>query len=156
MKSIFKNILKGKVVIVGIGNILRGDDAVGPELIKRLKLKIKNESQIELLDVGEAPENYLEKIVKQTPDTVLLIDAVDFGGSAGSVTLLEQESLKEDGLTTHNASLKLTIKYLKERSINRIFIIGVQPEQIKFGGGLSKSVDKTLNQIKEEIIKCMN
>jgi len=36
MKNIFKNILKGKVVILGIGNTLRRDDGFGPALIERL------------------------------------------------------------------------------------------------------------------------
>ena len=29
--------LKGKVLVVGIGNVLRGDDGAGPELLRELK-----------------------------------------------------------------------------------------------------------------------
>jgi len=39
--EVLKEKLKGKVVIVGIGNSLRGDDGAGPELIKSLKFKVQ-------------------------------------------------------------------------------------------------------------------
>ena len=37
MKSVLKEIFKGKIVIVGVGNTLRGDDGFGPMLIEKLK-----------------------------------------------------------------------------------------------------------------------
>ncbi|HEB30892.1 MAG TPA: hydrogenase 3 maturation endopeptidase HyCI, partial [Spirochaetes bacterium] len=33
----FKEILKGKIVLFGIGNTLRGDDALGPMLVEMLR-----------------------------------------------------------------------------------------------------------------------
>ena len=55
-----KNRLQGKALIVGIGNRLRGDDGVGPEIINRLSSPLPH---LLLFDVGETPENYLGKIV---------------------------------------------------------------------------------------------
>jgi len=36
----FTSLLNGKIVFVGIGNSMRGDDGLGPVLVERLKDKV--------------------------------------------------------------------------------------------------------------------
>jgi hydrogenase maturation protease len=52
-----------KTVIVGIGNILKGDDGVGPLICQQLR---GNEICAELIDAGTVPENYIQPIVHKT------------------------------------------------------------------------------------------
>jgi hydrogenase 3 maturation protease len=193
-----KSILKGKVLIVGIGNPFRGDDGAGPALIKNLKSKVpdcpagrqtsgnnviasdseaisrlprrftpRNDRrssracqtlacQLFLLDVGEVPENFLGKMAECKPDTILFVDAVDFGASAGSVKLIDAENLEEGSFSTHSSSLKLVIDYLKMEIKAEIFLLGIQAESLKMGTGLSKPVADTVGKIEEEVIKCMS
>ena len=66
--------IKGKVCIVGIGNIIRGDDGLGPKLIEFLKSRPIN---ADLFDCGTAPENYIFPILSTSCDTVVLVDASD-------------------------------------------------------------------------------
>lgn len=149
--------LKGKVVIVGIGNRLRGDDAAGPELIQRLKnsqLSILN-PKLSLIDVGEVPENFLQKIAKFEPDVILLIDAVNFQSSPGSIEFIELNDIGTHGFSTHNLSLKLTVMYLKEETKADVFILGIQPKNLKMNSELSNPVKQAINQIKRKLIKCM-
>ena len=47
-----------KVLILGIGNRLRGDDAVGSILAERLAKKL----DVPIIDEGNVPENYLAPI----------------------------------------------------------------------------------------------
>ncbi|MFH1362969.1 MAG: hypothetical protein ABIH45_01995, partial [Candidatus Omnitrophota bacterium] len=65
MDNVFCNILKGKVVIVGIGNIYRSDDSFGPQLIERLQGGIN----AVCIDAGTTPETYTGKMIKEGPDT---------------------------------------------------------------------------------------
>ncbi len=140
--------IKDKIVIVGIGNTLRGDDGAGPEIIKRLKSQITNpKSQIEMLDVGAVPENFLQKIVGYKPDVILLVDAVNLGKPAGSVEIIKAENLKEESFSTHNASLKLTIAYLKKETKASVFLLGIQPKNIGFGQRMSPEVEKSINLV---------
>ena len=67
--------LAGKVVILGIGNTFRGDDGIGSLLAQRLKDKVS----FIVYDSGPSPENYLGKIIKDKPDNIIIVDAVDFG-----------------------------------------------------------------------------
>jgi len=145
-----KKRLRGKVVIVGIGNTLRGDDGAGPELIKQLKnskLSTLN-SKLSLMDVGEVPENYLGKIAEHKPDTIMLVDAVDFGSPPGSVRIIEQDTLKEEGCSTHNASIKLTMEYLRTKTKSLVFLLGIQPmKNLQMASGLSEPVRQAIKRI---------
>lgn len=139
-----KDRLQGKVLIVGIGNRLRGDDGVGPEIINRLNNPLP---RLLLFDVGETPENYLGKIVKQKPDTIVLIDAVDLGGSPGTVKIIEKDDIRDESLSTHNASLNLVAKYLQEETSADVFLIGIQPKTTEFGREISQPVRGGLEKI---------
>ncbi len=51
--------LPGKrTVILGVGNPLHGDDAIGPNLVDRLRGRL----EATLINAGEVPENYLSTI----------------------------------------------------------------------------------------------
>ena len=139
-----KNRLQGKVSIVGIGNRLRGDDGVGSEIVTRVK---NPPSNLVLFDVGEVPENHLEKIVKEKPDTIVLIDAIDFGDSPGAIKIIEKDDIRNESLSTHNASLNLVAKYLQKETCVDIFLLGIQPETTEFGREISESVRESLEKI---------
>jgi len=156
MENIFKGILKEKVVIVGIGNILRGDDGLGPELIRMLKGSFPQEGRFLLLDAGEAPENYLEKIVQYQPDTILLVDALDFAEPPGSIRIIDRSELQEVGFSTHNASIKLTMNYLNSRAKCDVLLLGIQPANLGMGSSLSEPIKLALSRVEENLLKCTN
>jgi hydrogenase 3 maturation protease len=143
MKINFGRLLKGKVVIVGIGHPLRGDDALGPCLVKRL------EGHLDALciDAGSAPENYLGKIIKASADVVLFIDAVDFNKEPGYYKILEQEEILKTGLTTHDLSPRMLIEYLAAETKARIYLLGIQPKDLGVGQELSEPVQKAISEI---------
>jgi len=139
-----KSHLKSKIVILGIGNTLRSDDGIGSILADR----IKNKVPFVVFDAGVSPENYLEKVVKEKPDTIVIIDAVDFGGRAGEFKVLESSDIKTANLfTTHNASISLTINYLQSNLKVDIIILIIQPKSIAFTDALSKEVTETLERL---------
>jgi len=133
--------LRGKVVILGIGNTLRSDDGVGALLAARIKDKVP----FVVFDAGATPENYLEKIIREKPDNLILVDAVDFGGEPGEFRILDPGDLKTVNLfTTHNASLTLAINYLQNGLQADIIILIIQPKRLNFGDKLSPEVAATL------------
>ncbi len=148
-KHIFKDILKGKVVIIGIGNPLRGDDGFGPALINRIKGKIKSVC----FDVGSAPENYLGKIISEKPDTLLIVDAAHLGLAPGAYRILGAADLQPSGLSTHDFAPNLILHYLQAQLTGtRIYILGVQPLNIRLGEKLSAPIKRTLTRFSQEII----
>jgi len=148
LESLF-NRSGGKLVLLGVGNPLRGDDGAGPKLIRELKNKI----DAILLDCGEVPENFLGEIVKAQPDTVIIIDAVDLEKSPGSIAVLEEASLVSTGWSTHRASLRPFIRYVKANTEADVFVLGIQPKAMELGSKISDEVAQTLNLLKHLIMK---
>ncbi|MCX5701993.1 MAG: hydrogenase 3 maturation endopeptidase HyCI [Candidatus Omnitrophica bacterium] len=136
--------LKGKVVILGIGNVVRGDDGVGSVLASRIKEKVP----FKVFYAETSPENYLEKIIKEEPDNIIIIDAVDFGVNPGEFQVLESQDVKIANLfSTHNASISLSINYLQSNLKADIIVLIIQPKSINLGDELSSEVSEAINKI---------
>jgi len=155
MKNIFNRIFSKenkKIVIVGIGNTLKGDDAFGPSFVGRLK---NEQIRASCIDAGVSPENYAGKIIKEKPDIVLFVDAASLDLKPGECRLLNPDEILKSGFTTHDMSPGMFIEYLKTNTCAEIFLLGVQPEDISLGSEMSEPVKKTLEDLlktfKEEL-----
>lgn len=149
-----KDILKGKVVILCLGNIERGDDGVGPHVAREIKGKVS----CEVIDSGTTPENYTGLIKRLKPDTIIIVDAIYFDGRPGEIRLFSGEDLRTGKISTHDVSPKLLIEYLKSSTGARVFILGIRPESNEFGEGLTKEVDlavKKLGTLLLDNVKCL-
>ena len=134
---------KDKIVIVGIGNILRADDGFGPALIENIKGKVR----AVCLDAGTAPENYAGKIAKENPDVILIVDAVHLNLEAGAYCLLKKSEIVKCGFTTHDTSPHMFIEFLENQTKADIFLLGVQPQRVDFGQDITPKVKQTLLEI---------
>ncbi len=143
--------LVGRVCVVGIGNRLAGDDGAGSAVAEQLAGRVAGC----VIDAGIAPENHLEPVVRDAPDTVLLVDAVDFGGEPGSVRMLDARALAAGGLSTHATSLGMIHDYLSARSAARTVLVGIQPGQLRLGAALSEEVARSVEAIASRVAELM-
>lgn len=141
--SEIKNRINGKVAIVAIGNIMRGDDALGPKLIELLKARSANAS---LFDCGTAPENYIFPILSSACNTIILVDAADLKLEPGAAKVLGVENIANVGFSTHNPSPRLFIDLLKtgKEDLN-IFVVSVQAKTTALGSPMSEEVMRGLD-----------
>ncbi len=135
--------LAGKICVVGVGNRLAGDDGAGSAVAERLARR----SGGCVIDAGIAPENHLEPIVRSEPDSILLVDAVDFGGAPGSARVLDARALAPGGISTHATSLGPVLEYLRARCPARVVLLGIQPSQLRLGAALSDEVERSVERI---------
>jgi hydrogenase 3 maturation protease len=147
-----EDVLRGKVVIMGVGNVLRGDDALGPLLVQKLERRLG----LPCIDAGSAPENHLGRVVREDPDTVLLVDAVELGLRPGAHAILQPGELEERGLSTHDVSLRLCLEELGRRIRGQVFLLGVQPERLAFGERMSRSIRRTLRILETRICAALS
>lgn len=151
-----------KEIILGIGNILKGDDGIGIYIAKRLNKylqHIKKGSkqgrfgETIVIDCGTAPENYTSIIRRHNPDRLILVDAAEMGLSPGSYRIIPPEEIKVMHISTHNMPLSFLISYISEFCRN-IVLIGIQPDKMKLGTTLSlpvrRSGDHVANLIMEK------
>jgi hydrogenase 3 maturation protease len=132
--------LTGSVVVVGVGNPLRGDDAAGSLLARSLR----ESDSVRVIDAGEAPESFIGEIARATPDAVAFVDAVDLSRPAGDVALLEVDDVTPYLPSTHRAPLSLVMDVVRSRTGADVFLIAVQPARAGFGAAPSAAVTRTV------------
>ena len=140
-----------KTLILGIGNIIKGDDGAGPAVCEKLKTA---KLCAEVIDAGTVPENYIGPIIKRSPEKLLIVDATDFGATAGSIKMFEPGNLSSYAFTTHTLSPHLFVDMIKQEIEVEVYLIGIQPEHVELGQPLSESVNgavESLCQCLEEV-----
>lgn len=123
-------------ILLGIGNVLRGDDGVGPYIASRL-----HASRWKAIDAGTSPENFTSVIRREQPQLLVLVDAALMGCRPGEFRVIPPERIEEVAMSTHRLPFSLLISYLSPVA-ERILFIGIEPASIKDGEGLSPAVRK--------------
>lgn len=141
---------RGRVVVLGVGNALLGDDGVGPMVARMLGAGPCG--SLVAIDAGEAPEAHLGKVREEEPDLVVIVDAVDFGGRPGEVVFLDPGEVGFSPwrlLSTHKIPLGLLARYIKEEVGAEVVVIGVQPRSIGFEERMSEEVRRAAEAVAE-------
>jgi hydrogenase 3 maturation protease len=135
--------LRGNVVVVGVGNLCRGDDAAG----SRVSQQIRSAPGVHVIDAQEVPENHLRQVAELRPDTVVFIDCVDLRCLPGSVALFDAEHTLSYWPSTHRVPLSLIFDYLKQTTRAQMFVIAIQPQQIGLLEPMSADVSSAVESI---------
>jgi len=136
------NKLRGsKTVVVGIGNTLKGDDGAGPLVCEQLRHAGVG---AELIDAGTVPENYIQPIIKKAPQNLIVIDAIDFGTSPGTVSIFKPEQLRSLVFSTHILSPHLFVDMVRSAIEVDVYFVGIQPAQTKLGQSVSVAVKEAI------------
>jgi len=138
--------VRGWSVVMGVGNRLRGDDAVGSLVVDELG----EMDRVRVFDCSTTPENFIGPVAELEPERVLIVDACAFGGRPGEFELFGQEDferLAAGFLSTHTLPLTMTVELLAASVPARFELLGVQPERIAFGEGLSEPVAAALPEL---------
>ncbi len=133
-----------RIAILGIGNDLRSDDGVGLYIVSRLEA---DRSFVMIENVGSVPEAFARPIAEFGSERIILIDAADMGLPPGSVRLVTKEHISGVALTTHALPLSFLMLYLEQETHGQTILIGIQPENIAFGEGLTTAVVNSAEKI---------
>jgi len=142
------------VLVLGIGNVLMGDEGVGVHVVRHLE-KAEVPSGVELLDGGTGSFLLLEPM--QRPSKVILIDATVDGSVPGTVRRLTPRYSSEypRTLTAHDIGLKdlLDTFYLLGHSVDVVlFAISIAPLQ-GIGMELSPEIAVRVPEIGEMVLQ---
>lgn len=137
------------IIVLGIGNRLMMDDGIGIYLIEQLS-KLNHTPNVSFL-IGESDIDYcLDHIMKAT--FVIIVDAVFSGNKPGELTLYPLANLHEYqtlDISVHNFHLFQSL-YQQKDSIKG-YLIGVEPDEIRFHIGLSKTLREKWKTILQDV-----
>ena len=132
-------------IVVGIGNRDRGDDAVGPIVCDRVRLRAPH------LDTWVVEADPSSLVVTWRPDDeVVLVDAVVTGAPPGTVHRLDPGTLATGHLlSTHGVGIADTIRLseLLHSLPTRLWILGVEAVSFEMGAPLSVAVARVIDTV---------
>jgi len=142
-----------RVVIVGVGNPIRGDDGVGPHVIELLESKpLEN---VLLLNTESVPESFIGKIVTYNPTHVLVVDAANFKGAPGETKLIKGSEIGGQAISTHSLPLNIFITYIEKTLGLQVIVLGVQPRSIALGEPITPPVEATAVSIADTLYRLL-
>ena len=145
----------GTVLVIGVGNAWRGDDAVGLQAARRLRVSLG--PSVEVIDAegdGLAILDLMEGI-----DHVILIDAVKGGGQPGTTVRLDLSVGSRWGTvvpcSTHAMGIAAAIDLARAlgRLPKQIILYGIEIESVDSGASLSGSVREGLDIVVEQVYR---
>jgi len=134
------------LTVIGVGNRLRGDDAVGPLLIDALSAS--QADALELIDAGSDALGILEYF--ENRQEVIVVDACSMGRDPGCLVSFSPSQadlvLEEDPLSLHGLGLAEALRMAESLKMlpEHLKIIGIEPDSIQFNGTLSQPVQRAL------------
>jgi hydrogenase 3 maturation protease len=148
---------QGRIVIMGVGNPLKGDDAAGLLCAEALLKGIpaKDRRGVKILRAYDVPENYTGIIRKFRPSRVIIIDAALAGLKPGDIFVLEKEKIAIEEISSHKIPLMVLISYLEQSIECRVTVLGIQARDLSFGAPVSpviKAAVKTVSDFLADII----
>lgn len=143
-------------LILGVGNILLGDEGIGIRVVEELENRFSFPEEILLLDGGTAGIELLRYI--EGRDLLILIDAMRAGLPAGTVFKVEGEDVAKRFMTKispHQIGLSdlLAAGILTDQIPKQIILFGVEPERLETGVVLSACVEASLEKIISAILE---
>lgn len=120
-----------KVLLLGLGNDLRGDDAVGLYLIDQLKNKITS-PHIEFLKVYTVLENFWGKIISLKPSRIILFDAYACQKDNAKIRLVADHEIDLLLPSTHSFAPHFLLDKLKREIACQYIVIGIPGFQFPY------------------------
>jgi len=136
-----------RIVILGVGSDLRGDDAAGGIIAEEIeKKKIPN---ISTLLGGTAPENLTGEIKRLKPSHLIIIDAAEMNEPPGTIKLIRMDQIGGFSFSTHALPMKLMVDFLLKDITCEVYFIAIQPKSLKFGATVSGEVKQAIKTVVE-------
>jgi hydrogenase maturation protease len=135
------------VAVIGVGNVLQGDDGVGIKAVQALQGM--GLADVEIIDAGTAPFDMLGVFLET--QVVIVIDCIRAGKEPGTLYRLPPEMIDgaEDDLRfAHGLGVAGTVRLARELgSTADVIVYGIEPACIEWSLELSSEVEASLPQL---------
>lgn len=147
--------MNDKIIILGIGNILLGDEGIGVHVVSFLRSR-KLPSNVEVIDGGTATFNLLPRI--SGVSKLIVVDAVEGKGKPGSIYRFTPDDIKAEKkicASLHQIGLLNVLEMADKigEKPKATVIIGIEPQNTDWGLELSTKIKKKIPQIIEVVLK---
>lgn len=137
-------------LILGIGNLLLSDEGVGVHIARALARHELPEG-VSVVEVGTAFLDVLPEI--ESADRILLIDAMEAGGTPGSVYRIPFDQCRHPDMlaSLHGFDLSRVLFMAGSHHAPEVTVFGVEPARIEWGTELSPPLQRVLPAVEQAI-----
>jgi hydrogenase maturation protease len=138
-----------RVLIAGVGNVLRGDDGFGVEVLRRLERDLAGAEGVRFFESGIAGVGLVQQLLDGY-DVLVILDALDRGAPPGTVCVLVPELValgapgaEQQAIDLHQADPEGVFHMAAALGVlpRHVRIVGCQAVACdELGAGLSDSV----------------
>ena len=152
---------ESEILVLGLGNILLTDEAVGVRVLDTLQDHPEFPTQgVKLMDGGTMGISLM--VDMEDAQALIIIDAAQMNQPVGTVQVYEGEDmdhfLRNRGRSPHDIGLDDIMDGLRLRSAvpEKRALVGIQPKDLRVGEQLTPKVEAALPQAAESIISLIN
>ena len=133
-----------RIGVLSVGNVLMGDDAIGPYILKILESRYEFASNVVLDDLG-TPGLGITSFFSEY-DAIILIDAVRTSGRPGELRLYRKDKLVQTRfqprISPHDPALVEALLFAELSGVcpKEVLLIGVIPETCDLGCSMSPAM----------------
>jgi len=143
-----------RLLILGLGNVLCGDDGLGVAALARLSRRYRLPEDVEMMDGGTLGLALLHFV--READALLLVDAIRADGAPGTLVRLEGDDVApavETRLSVHQIGVNDLLNGLRwtDSSPSEIVLLGLVPESLELGLGMTPRVERALDTLVEAV-----
>ena len=155
-----------RVLVVGVGNVLQGDDGFGVEVVKRLGER-PLPSGVTVAETGIGGIHLVHELMAGY-DALVVVDAVDRDRAPGTVMVIDADVIDVGELPVderhdlladmHLATPERALMVAKAAGVlpERTIIVGCQPAEIEtLGIGLTSAVNNAVDRALAEVERCV-
>ena len=133
---------RARLLILGVGNVLFGDDGFGPAVADDLTRRYRIPDDVYVMDVGTGVRKILFtlSLSETKPEEIVVVDAVDWGQEIGRVFEIPIEALpvtKIDDFSLHQVPTSNMLRELQDDCGVKVTVVacdvGVVPQMIEPG-----------------------
>jgi hydrogenase maturation protease len=159
--------MTSRALVVGIGNILRGDDGFGVEVAQRLQAIEEVTARARVIEVGIGGIHLVQELMDGY-DLLVIVDAVSRGGDAGQLSVLELEvpstpsaleAWEHDLTDMHEAVPSRALVVARALGVlpPRVLLVGCEPERTDAVElGLSPKVEQAVGLAVDRIRRLLD
>ncbi|MFA4915294.1 MAG: HyaD/HybD family hydrogenase maturation endopeptidase [Syntrophales bacterium] len=150
-----RKVHKSRILVAGIGNLLRKDEGIGVHLIHELE-KFKLPAGVTLLDAGTGGISLIH--LMEQASKVIFIDAAQMGKEPGIFIRFTPEEVRlvndKFNFSFHQLGLPQVLQLAAHLDIScKVIIFGVQPGDLGWGVKLSPPLKRALPEITMAVLR---
>lgn len=145
-----------RVLVLGVGNVLMRDEALGVRAVEELGRRFRFPQDVELLDGGTSGIELLSYI--RDRNYLIVIDAVKSGNPPGTIVRIEGEDVPAKFMTKispHQLGIAdlLATATISGHLPEKIVLFGIEPKAVELGLGLSDEVKASFERLIDVVLK---